>query len=527
MKARLLIFALAVLGAPAFVQSQHDEGIVAKIVDEGKNRNQVMAHLKHLTKNIGPRLTGSPQLQKACEWTASKFREYGLQNVKLEQWGEVPVGFERGKRQVGRMVEPYAYDFEFTSPSWTPGTKGLVRGEAILAPENMADFEKVRDRLKGAWLIRKAPAGGGRGGGGGGRPAGTPPPTGAAAAGGTPPPAGAAGGAGRGGGGGGFQAPQASPDQAALADAISKAGIAGTVTSSRNELVITSGRFTNLKWEELPKDVRITIRKKDADTVIYNLEQGKKVMLEFDLEQRFVKGPVPIYNVIADIPGTERPDEIVIVSGHLDSWDGPGSEGALDNGTGTMVALEAARILMKVGAKPKRTIRFIMWTGEEQGLHGSRRYVEMHKDELSKISCVLVDDGGTNYQGGVTCTKEMEPLLRMAFTPAMKAFPDLPMEIRTAERIPRGGGSDHAPFNQAGVPGFFWFETGRSDYNYVHHTQHDKYEMAIPEYLVQSSTNSAAASYIVACAPTMLPREAPAATPPPGGGGGGGGGFKK
>jgi Zn-dependent M28 family amino/carboxypeptidase len=277
-----------------------------------------------------------------------------------------------------------------------------------------------------------------------------------------------------------------------------------------------------LKWEELPKDVRVTIRKKDADTVIYNLEQGKKVTLEFDLEQRFVKGPVPIYNVIAEIPGTERPDEVVIVSGHLDSWNGPGSEGALDNGTGTMVALEAARILMKVGAKPKRTIRFIMWTGEEQGLLGSRAYVEKHKDEMSKISCVFVDDGGTNYEGGVTCTKDMEPLMRMALTPAMKAFTDLPMEIRIVERIPRGGGSDHASFNAVGVPGFFWFETGRSDYNYVHHTQHDKYEMAIPEYLVQSSTNAAAASYIMASAPTLLPREAPV-TPPPSGGGGGGG----
>lgn len=496
MKRLALIFALGVLAAPLTVRSQSDDPIVAKIVDEGKNRNQVMAHLKYLTKTIGPRLTGSPQLQRACDWTAGQFRKYGLQNVHLEQWGEVPVGFERGKRHVGRMVTPYAMDFEFTSPSWTPGTNGLVRGEAVLEPTTMAEYEKVKNRLRGAWLVRKTAPGFGGGRGGGGAPGG--------------PPA----------------APQQSDEQRGVAEAIAKSGIAGTVTGSRNDLVITSGRFTGLTWDNLPKDVRVTIRKKDMDTVVYNLEQGKKVVLEFDLQQRFVKGPVPVYNVVADIPGTEFPEEVVIVSGHLDSWDGPGAEGALDNGTGTMVALEAARILMKVGAKPKRTIRFIMWTGEEQGLHGSRRYVEMHKDNLSKISCVFVDDGGTNYQGGVSCTKEMEPLLRAAMTPAMKAFPDLPIEIRVVERIPRGGGSDHAPFNTAGVPGFFWFETGRADYPYIHHTQHDKYEQAIPEYLIQSATNSAAASYIMACAPSMLPREQPAAAPPPGSGGGGGGGRK-
>jgi hypothetical protein len=500
MKRSAIFLALAVLAAPVLVQSQAEPDIVGKIVDEGKNRNQVMNHLRHLTKNIGPRLTGSPQLQRACEWTAQKFREYGLQNVKLEQWGEVPVGFERGKRQVGRMVAPYAYDFEFTSPAWSPGTKGLVRGDAVIEPATMAEYEKVKSQLRGAWVIRRAAAGFG-GGRGGGRPGGAP------------------GGAASGAATGSEQQTEAQK----VAELVSKAGIAGTVSSSRNDLVITSGRFTGLDWNNLPKDVRITIRKRDADTVIYNLEQGKKVTLEFDLQQRFIKGPVPIYNVIADIPGTEKPDEIVIVSGHLDSWDGPGAEGCCDNGTGTMVALETARILMKVGARPKRTIRFIMWTGEEQGLHGSRRYVEMHKDELSKISCVFVDDGGTNYQGGLSCTKDMEPLLREALAPAMKAFPELPMEIRVVERIPRGGGSDHAPFNAAGVPGFFWFETGRSDYNYVHHTQHDKLEMAIPEYLVQSATNSAAASYIMACAPTLLPREA-APTPPPTGGSGGGGG---
>lgn len=465
---------VAVLAAASALWAQADQATISRIVNEGKNRNQVMKHLEHLTKRIGARLTGSPNLQKACDWTAAKFREYGCE-VNLEKWGEVPVGFHRGKNGYGKMVAPYELNFEYTSPSWTPGTNGPVRGMAVVEPKTMAEFENVKGQLKGAWVLSEAT--GGRGG------------------------------------------QQPSEEQRAVADAVSKAGIAGRVSASRNELVLTSGRFQNLDWNDLPKDVRVTIRKSDMEMVRYNVDKGNNVQLEFNLDQKFVKGPVPVYNVIADYKGSEKPDEYVIVSGHLDSWDGPGSEGALDNGTGTMVALEACRILQASGAKPKRTIRFIMWTGEEQGLLGSRAYVQAHPELMPKISCVFVDDGGTNYEGGVTCTEAMKPMLEAAFKPAMDAFPDLPMTIRTAERIPRGGGSDHAPFNAVGVPGFFWFETGRSDYNYVHHTQHDKFEMAIPEYLVQSSTNSAAASYIVACAPTLLPRETPA-TPPPGNGGG-------
>ena len=456
------------LGASAIAAgavSQGDPAVITKILDEGKNRNQVMTHLKHLTSKIGHRLTGSHSLQQACEWTRDEFKRFGLTNTALEQWGEVPVGFQREQTgHVGRMVSPIARNFEFTTRSWTPGTNGLVRGRAVVAPENMEMIDTMRDKLNGAWvLIKPAPRGQGRGGG---------------------------------------QRPNA--DYMA---ALRVAGIAGTVTSSGNDLVITSGSWQNLDFMDLPRDVSAMIRKSDFDAVMKEIDAGKDVQLEFNLRQKFFKGPVPIYNVVAEIRGTEKPDEVVIVSGHLDSWDGPGSQGTCDNGTGTMVALEAARILMKAGAKPKRTIRFIMWTGEEQGLHGSRRYVEMHTAEMDKISAVLVDDGGTNYSGGLVCIAAMEPMLRTAIAPVATFFADMPVNLVVREAMPRGGGSDHASFNRVGVPGFFWNETGRADYNYVHHTQHDKYEQAIPEYLVQSSTVSAVVAYNLACADTMLPRQ--------------------
>ena len=405
---------MAAAGVLAFGQA--DPATVAKIVNEGKNNNQVMTHLKFLTGQIGPRLTGSPNLQRACEWTMARFRSFGCTNVHLEKWGEWEVGFQRGKRQVARMTSPVRRDFEFTSASWTPGTKGLVKGKAVVAPTTMEEYAKVKGTLKGAWLVSR-----------------------------TSPPRGAA----------------VTDEQKALQDMITAEGPAGFVSGSRNELVLTGGR-QSIKWDALPTGVRSTIRKSDMDAVFEQLEAGKPVTLEFDMQQTFVKGPRPVYNVVAEIRGTEKPDEVVIVSGHLDSWDGPGSQGALDNGTGTMVALEAARILGVAGARPKRTIRFVMWTGEEQGLFGSRAYVEAHKAEMDKISCVFVDDGGTNYQGGVSCTADMEPMLREAFRPAMDAFPSLPMEIKIVERIPRGGGSV-----------------------------------------------GAAAAYIVACAPTLLPREKP------------------
>ncbi len=190
-----------------------------------------------------------------------------------------------------------------------------------------------------------------------------------------------------------------------------------------------------------------------------------------------------------------------------------GSEGCTDNGTGSATTLETARILMAVGAKPKRTIRFINWSGEEQGLLGSARYVDMHKDALPKISAVFVDDGGTNYNGGLNVPKAMMDMIAAATAPINNVFYDdtdgkyLNCDLKTIEeRMPPNGGSDHASFNRVGVPGFYWSETGRADYSYGWHTQHDKLDLAIPNYLAQSATCAAITAYNLACAPSLVPR---------------------
>lgn len=456
---RLTILAFAALASVSSAYGNTED--VNKIIDEGKNRNQVMKHLDELTHKIGPRLTGSPGLKRAQDWAVGKFKSFGIKNARLEQWGDVPLGFERGNTQIGRMTEPYERDIVFTTMNWTVGTKGLQRGKAILAPKDIAEFEKKKDMYKGAWVIMTSAAS--------------------------------------------MRGAQDNSD-AALKKALDEASILGRIYGTRDERVHSSGSWRDKTFEKYPKDLNIMVQKSAYDRIVRNLEFERDVNLEFNIENRFIKGPVPQYNVIADIPGTEKPDEMVIVCGHLDSWNSPGSQGACDNGTGSVNAIEAARILMAAGVKPKRTIRFILWSGEEQGLLGSRAYVDKHKDEHDKISAVLNDDGGTNYQGGYSGIASQKEMMEAAFGPTNAAFPGMTQEFQVTPSMPSGGSSDHAAFNWVGVPGFFTMEKGRSDYGFVWHTQNDRYEYAIPEYLVQSSTNHAVVSFNLANAATLLPR---------------------
>ena len=228
----------------------------------------------------------------------------------------------------------------------------------------------------------------------------------------------------------------------------------------------------------------MTLLRKQFDEIAGWVKEGKPVTLEFDIRNYFKKGPIKLYNVIADIPGTEKPDEYVIIGGHIDSWDG--ATGTTDNGTGIATTLEAARILKKAGVKPRRTIRFMLWSGEEQGLLGSAAYVKAHKDLMPKISAVLVHDGGTNFLSGIGATEAIYSDFEQVFTPVKELDPKIP--VRGAEGYrPRGGGSDHASFLSANVPGFFWRQAGKANYEHTHHTQYDTFDAANPDYQKHSS----------------------------------------
>ena len=502
---RRLSFAIISLALGGSILAQGDAATVTKILDEGKSNNKARVHLETITGQIGARLTSSMALEAGQAWAMEQFKSFGCSNVHLEKWGEFPVGFDRAKSgHVGQMTAPFVRELQFTTPSWTPGTKGLQKGGVIMEPTTVAEVTNHAGDYRGKWMILAA----------------TPPPTPRAGSGGAGAGAGAGtrpsgGGAGAGGGSG---RPPITPEQQTAADlrtairaAAFKAGIKGTVAGSRSELVQTGGQY-KIEWNKLPTETRITVRKSDFDAIVAAMKTPQKVELQFDIKQSFRMGPISINNVIAEIPGTEKPDEVVIMSGHFDSWDGPGSQGALDNGVGSCVTLEAARILMASGAKPKRTIRFILWSGEEQGLFGSAGYVKTHAAEMDKISCVLVDDGGTNYWGGFVGLETQRSMFQPSMEALVTTFPELPMVFRAQATMPRGGGSDHASFNAVGVPGFFTIETGVSDYNYVHHTQHDRLEAAINAYLVQSSTAAALTSFNIACAEMMMPRMPKAGT---------------
>jgi hypothetical protein len=289
-----------------------------------------------------------------------------------------------------------------------------------------------------------------------------------------------------------------------ISAAIEAAGIAGEIRSAGRALVITDGN-SNIKWDKLPTAVRVVVNGEHYAVLTERMEKGEAVEVEFNIDNRFYEGPVPQYNVLADIRGSEFPDEYVIVGGHLDSWDG--AQGAVDNATGCATTFEAARLLMAVGARPKRTIRFALWSGEEQGLYGSRGYVRDHKDEMEKISAVYIHDGGTNYLSGLGVTYDMEAQMRRVCAPLMTLNAEMPFELRVSEGFQYRSDSDHGPFADLGVPGFFWDQDGKSDYNHMHHTQYDNFETAVPEYQKHSALVAAIAAYNTANLPALLNRD--------------------
>lgn len=432
------------------------DSVVDAIIREGKDNSKVMEHLDHLVNKIGPRLTSSDRLTQACEWAKEQFESFGCKNVRLEEWGEFHVGFNRGPWSGKAKIGDELMQLTCGTMAWTPGTEGPVEGRAVLAPATEEEID--REKLKGAWVIVGAER-----------------------------------------------------RQRGIADKLNKiydeVGIAGLVRSSRGELIVTSGNH-RIRWDNLPKRVSVVIVQSQFNKIVEAIKAGKDVRLTFDIKNEFKKGPIKLYNVIADIPGTDKPDEYVIIGGHIDSWDG--ATGTTDNGTGTATTLEAARLLCKAGARPKRTIRFMLWSGEEQGLLGSRAWIKKNPDQLKKISGVFVHDGGTNYLSGIHATKSMVPLFEKIFKPVASLDEQMKFTIRQVRTLPRGIGSDHDAFLSAGVPGFFWIQSRLKDkgqnYSHEHHTQHDVYSAAIPEFQRHSSIVIAVAAWGVANLDDLLPR---------------------
>lgn len=460
MRAHPLLTAICFAALTSSLLAQDADPIIERIIDEGQNRNQVMKHLDELVNGVGPRLTSSDACTQAQEWAVERLKGWGL-DARLERWGEFPVGFNRGP-WFGRVVKPESRPLTFTTLAWTPGTTGKTEGPAMLVPKSLEELEKRKAGMAGHWILEDFPLD---------RRA--------------------------------RNSTARRELRTALDAAYEEVGILGVIRSTGSELVRTSGNY-RISWEDRPTLIRINLKGPEFDAIIQDLGAGE-VRLEFDIRNHWRKGPIPLYNVIADIKGTEKPDEYVIIGGHIDSWDG--ATGTTDNGTGVSSTMEAARILGTLGIKPKRTIRFMLWSGEEQGLLGSRAYIRQHQELVDKISGVFVHDGGTNYVSGISVTEQMLPMIEKVFAPATTLSKDMPFEIRTVAGLRAGGGSDHASFLAFGIPGFFWRQSGRTTYGYGWHTQNDTYDLAVPEYQRHTSTIVALCAYGIANLDAMLPRD--------------------
>ena len=431
------------------------------IIDLSKRDNRAMAHLKELCYDIGARPTGSPEYLKAEQWAVKKFKSFGIKNVTLEKWGEVPVGFQRGPNNSASLIAPFKTEIQFTTNCWMPGTNGPAKGKVVLAPKNMEAFKSMD--LKGAWVLMETPTS--------------------------------------------MRGADSASEDAALREAISNAGILGRIYGSKDEYLTTHGSWQGKSFENRPKNVEVKVRKSDWDRMFSYIRLGQETVAEFNVDNRWIKGPIDVHNVIAEIRGSEKPDEIVVIGGHIDSWNSIGSQGACDNGTGTSSTLEAARLIMKSGIRPKRTIRFLLFGGEEQGLLGSAGYVKNHANELEKISVCIVDDGGTNYESGVNGIEAWRPFFEPSFAAMTKAFPEMPMAFNAVEKYNASGGSDQASFWAKGIPAFFMGKKGKQKYGHIWHTQFDRYEEAVPEYVRQISTSLAVMAVNIANADKMLPRQ--------------------
>ena len=478
----LLAAVRAGLARPAGDEASAVAAADAQILSEIHNHSQAMENLEYLSDEIGPRLTGSPQLKQANDWTAAKFREYGLTGVKLEPWS-IARSWTRGAAHAS-ILSPTVHPLTIAAAGWSPGTNGIVRGPLVYVDaKTKEDLEKFRGKLKGAIVIYQEPeslspppaenpdrvlT----------RPMQTPPPVK-----GQPP----------------VPSPFAALPEVARArnEFLKQEGVTAVLRDSNKPhglLNMTSVGGEKFEIGAIPTAF-IT---GEGYRMLFRMQKHGKVEVEIEMTNSFGDKPIDVYNTVAEIRGSEKPDEVVILGAHLDSWDlGTGST---DNGTGSMAVLEAARTLAKLDLKPKRTIRFVLFTGEEEGLVGSVKYVEAHRNDLEKVSAVLVHDTGTgrvltlglhdNYQDREIVDQVLGPLRDLKL-----------MEPSMA----RSFGTDHASFDEVGVPGFFCIQDG-AEYSKTHHSQSDTFDKVWKGDLNQGAQVLAAWAYNTAQLPAMLPR---------------------
>ena len=536
---RNTICALAICAAAAALplgaaSEKIDYEGINKIKQIGLNpqTSQVMEISSWLTDVHGPRLTGSPNTQKAGEWAVAKMKEWGLQNVSLEPWVD-KNGFDRGwvnEKFYMAAVSPQAFPITGTPTGWTPGTNGLVRGEiALVAETTQEDLQKYAGKLKGKWILTQAP------------PnvaafwsplatrataeelmqmelASNPGPEFGVAN----PTADGRGGRGAGRGGPGGAAPFNRND---WFRAEGVAGLLSTAPRGHGIYLIGGNRSTD-PANALPQ---VAIPAEQYGRLARMVMKDIAVTIEADIKNAYQPNPA-MFNVVGEIPGTDKADEIVMLGAHFDSWHA--STGATDNAAGSAAMMEAMRLLKQSGVRLRRTVRIGLWTGEEQGLIGSREYVKKHiaawnvpapapgaqpqrgggrggcqtgytfKPEHAKFAGYFNIDNGTGAIRGVYL--QQNDAVAPVFREWMEPFRSIGMNTLTSRNT---GGTDHQSFDALGLPGFQFIQDEVEYDTMTHHTNLDSYERLQPTDMMRNATIAASFAYLAANRDEKLPRK--------------------
>jgi carboxypeptidase Q len=522
----LLILLAAIPIAAQMQQERVDLDAIYKIKDEGFNRSQVMDTMSWICDVYGARLTNSPNIKAAAEWVKKKLTEYELVNVKLEPWTN-PFG--RGwsnEKMIAEVTAPTAFPVIAYPKAWTPGTNGTVSGDMILAViDNQADMDKLKGKLRGKYVMTAAPLAiaarfepqghrytedeleqisnqpvGGRGGGRGGA---------------------------RGGGAGTLTAVQRLKfymDEGAVATVEPGRGDDGTVFV-QSGTGFGTGPMGIRDPKAPPSIPQIVLAAEHYNRIYRMLERNAPVRFEANVENKFYDNDLTSFNIVGEIPGTDKADEVVMVGAHFDSWHT--GTGATDNAAGSAVMIEAMRILKATGLRMRRTVRIGLWTGEEEGLIGSREYVTAHfadrsdmklKPEHARFAGYFNVDNGTGAIRGVYLqgNEAVAPI----FKAWMEPFKNLGMNTLT---IRNTGGTDHQSFDAVGLPGFQFIQDAIEYNARTHHSNMDVVDRIQAPDMMKNAVIVASFVYDTANRDQLLPRK-PLPKPQPQGQRGGRGG---
>jgi hypothetical protein len=494
-------------------QEKVDRDVYWKIRAEAAERSQILNTLHVLTDVYGPRLTGSPNLKSASDWVVKRTTEWGLKNAHLEPWDFGRPGW-LNERTSAFLVSPVKDSLVVEALAWTPGTNGVVTASVVqiespsrVTKEQLdAYFQSNSTKVNGKIVLTGAPRSvpvtilpsarrrddadvrntfGNDGPTAGGPPAGV---------------------------------TAATPADPKLLPAtqVAEQFDQFLVTAGAAARINDAGRdhgqiraFNNRTFDVTKAVPTLVMRNEDYGRISRLLAGGSDVQLELNVVNRSYPEGKTQYNVIAEIPGSDRAQEVVMLGGHLDSWHA--ATGATDNAIGCAVMMEAIRILQAVGVKPRRTIRLALWSGEEQGLLGSQAYVKEHfgtfespRPEYANFAGYFNIDSGTGRARGLTVfgPPQAAAILRQAVAP----FADNGLLGATTTRSRRRGGSDHTSFNEAGLPGIGVSQDPIEYGTYTWHTNLDTYERIIETDAQQSAMAIAAAVYHLAMRDEKLPR---------------------